>query len=234
MKKLLLLSTIFLSSYAVMAQANADEVVNKHIEAIGGAENWKKINSIIMEGSMSVMGTDVALVITQLNNKGSRQDISAAGMAGFVIMTPETGYIFMPFQGQQAPEPMTADDIKEGVDDLDIQGSRLIDYKAKGHTVELMGTEEIEGTECYKLKVTRKNSGEQTMFIDKDNYLLVRSTQKRKAMGQEMDVNIDYSDYREVANVKIPHAIGQGMGTVVMTSVKVNEAIPASSFELPK
>ncbi len=212
---------------------NVDEIVSKHIDALGGSEKLKKINSAISEGTMNVMGNDVALKITQLNNQGIRTNISVAGMENYVIVTPTGGYTFMPVQGMQKPEPMTADDVKEAIDDLDIQGS-LLDYKAKGHTVELVGTEELEGTECYKLKVTRKNSGEQTVFIDKTSNYILRISSKRKAMGQEMDVNMDFSDYRDVEGVKMAHSIGQGFGTMIVTSIKLNQPVSPDTFAVPK
>ena len=154
MKKLLLAGTFLLTTMAIFAQ-NVDEIVTKHIEALGGADKLRKINTSIMEGTMNVMGNDVSLKISQINNKGNRTDISVAGMDNYVIITPTGGYTFMPVQGMQTPEPMTAEDVKEAVDDLDIQGN-LLDYKTKGHTVELLGTEDLEGTECYKLKINRK------------------------------------------------------------------------------
>ena len=232
MKKLFVFSAAFMMGLSTFAQ-NVDEIISKHITAIGGAENWKKINSIVMEGSVNVMGNDVNVKVTQVHNAGQRQDISVAGMTGYVITTPKGGWMYMPFQGQQKPEPMTADDVKESIDDMDIQGN-LIDYQAKGHKVELLGTEEIEGTECYKIKVTRKTSGEQTLFIDKSSYLVVKASSKKKAMGQEMDVNIDFGDYREINGIKIPYSVGQGFGTMVITSVKINETVPAETFADPK
>jgi hypothetical protein len=232
MKKLFVFGAAFFMGIATFAQ-NVDEIISKHISAIGGADNWKKINSMVMEGTVNVMGNDVNVKITQVNNQGQRQDISVAGMTGYVMVTQNGGWMFLPFQGQQKPEPMTADDVKESVDDLDIQGN-LVDYQAKGHKVELLGTEEIEGTECYKIKVTRKTSGEQTLFIDKSSYLVLRASSKKKAMGQEMDVNIDFGDYREVNGVKIAHSIGQGFGTMVVSSVKVNEPVAADFFADPK
>jgi len=232
MKKIMLATALVFTGAFVFAQ-NVDEIISRHISAIGGAENWKKVNTIIMEGTMNVMGNDVAVKVSQEHNKGTRQDISVAGMTGYVFVTPSGGYSYMPFQGQQAPEPMTAEDVKEGLDDLDIQGN-LLDYKAKGHSVELLGTEDVQGTECYKLKVIRKNSGEQTVFIDKNSFLIIKTSAKRKAMGQEMDINVEFSDYRDVNGIKLPYALTQGFGTIVMSSVKVNEPISAEAFSNPK
>lgn len=211
----------------------ADEIVSKHIEAIGGAANWKKVNTLVMVGNLSAMGADIEMKIFSEQNKGTKQEISFGGMTGYRFTTPTTGYSYMPFQGQQAPEPVTPDEIKESVDDLDIQGN-LIDYKAKGHTVELLGTEDVEGTECYKLKVNRKTSGEKTLFIDKGSYLVIRESQKRKAMGQEMDMVVDYGDYKDVNGLKIAHTMSQPFGALVFSSIKINEPIPADSFAAPK
>lgn len=233
MKKILITGLMFVSGLGLFAQEKVEDVISKHITAIGGAENWKKVNTMVMEGTMNVMGQDVALKITQENKQGQRTNIVINGMENFIIMTPTGGLTYMPVQGMQKPEPMTADDVKESLDDLDIQGS-LLDYQAKGHKAELLGMEDIEGTECYKVKVTRKNSGEQTYFIDKSSYLILRVSSKRKAMGQEMDLNIDLSDYKEISGIKVPYSIGQGIGTMIVTSVKVNEPVAPDTFAGPK
>jgi hypothetical protein len=231
MKKVFLPLVLLMTAFAGIAQ-NVDEIVTKHIAAIGGAENWKKVNSMIMEGSMNVMGREVGVKITQVNLKGSRQDISVAGMSGFQFTTPETGWMFMPFQGQAKPEPMPADLVKEGLDDLDLQGN-LIDYKTKGHTVEYLGTEDVEGTECLKLKVTRKTSGEQTLFLDPASYFIVRTVTKQKAMGQEMEMKVDMTDYKEINGVKVPFSVTQPFGTVVFSSIKINEPVDEKLFAVP-
>jgi hypothetical protein len=233
MRRILITGLILISGLGLFAQEKVEDVISKHITAIGGAENWKKVNTMVMEGTMNVMGQDVSLKISQVHNQGQRTNITIAGMENYVINTPTSGYNYYPIQGMQKPEPMTADDVKELLDDLDIQGV-LLDYQAKGHKAELLGMEDIEGTECYKVKVTRKNSGEQTYFIDKSSYLIVRVSSKRKAMGQEMDVNIDCSDYKEVNGIKVPYSVGQGFGTMVVTSVKINEPVAPETFAGPK
>ena len=189
--KTLKLASLFIAtalSLSTVKAQTADEIVNKHIEAIGGAENWKKVNSIVLTGTMSVQGMSLDVITTVLHNKGSRQDINAMGMNNYQILTPTAGWSFFPIQGQQAPEPMTADDVKEGQTDLDAQGS-LVDYKAKGHTVELIGKEDVDGTECFKLKLALKTGKTETYFIDPKTYYVLKSVSIKKANGQEAEVS---------------------------------------------
>jgi hypothetical protein len=112
MKRLILLIFTIAAFEFTYAQTAA-EIVNKHIEAIGGLDAWKKVNSMVMTGTIKIQSAEIGLTQTVLNGKGSRQDISAMGMNGYMIVTPTAGWNFMPFQGQKTPEPITADDLKE-------------------------------------------------------------------------------------------------------------------------
>ena len=220
-------------SVAFTYAQTAEEIVQKHIDAIGGAEALKKVNTVVMLGSMNVMGRDIELSMTQAHNKGSRTDINVAGMNNYELVTPTYGYRFFPVQGQTKPEPMTADELKESTDDLDIQGN-LLDFASKGHSVEYLGTEDLEGTEVHKVRLTRKTSGAQTYYIDPASYYIVRVVTKRKMNGQEMDLSTDMSDYKDVNGLKMPHSISQPFGTLVIKSIKVNEPVDESIFAAPK
>src|SRR5437868_11983612 len=106
------------------------------------------------------------------------QDISVAGMSDYFIVTPTSGTTFLPFQGQADPQPMPADALKEGQDQIDAQGV-LLDYKAKGHTVELLGKETIDGAECYKVKVTLATGKVSTDYFNSTTGYLVRYITKQ-------------------------------------------------------
>jgi hypothetical protein len=121
----------------------AEEIVAKHITAIGGADNWKKINNMRQEATLSVQGMDIPVVITALHNKATKQEYTVMGMTGYSLITSEGGWNFNPMQGQTKPEPITQDELKYGKDNLDLQGD-FVDYKAKGHTIQLMDKEDIE------------------------------------------------------------------------------------------
>jgi hypothetical protein len=227
-----------LSVTSVKAQT-ADEVIGKHVEAIGGLENWKKVNSIVQTGSMTVQGMNIDLTMTTLNGKGSRQDIVAMGMGNYMIVTPTEGWRFFPIQQQQAPEAMTAEDVKESQDMLDVTGS-LVDYKTKGHTAEFLGKEDVDGTECFKIKLTQKGGKVETYFIDPKTYLLVKSTAVMKANGQEAEVSTSYSNYQKLPEgILVPMSMSIPLGPgfnvdLTVAKVEVNKAIDESIFKVSK
>ena len=216
---------------AQFAQAQTvDEIIDKHVKALGGKENLNKIQNVVMEGSLSIQGTEIALTLTQVNNKLNRQDITAMGMHGFDMMTDKEGWQYMPFQGMQKPEPKTEDEVKQSQSDLDIAGP-LVDYATKGHKVELVGKEDVDGTECYKIKAILAGGKELTFFIDPASSMIIRTKEKRKMNGQEVDLQTDLSDYKDVEGVKMPYSITQQFGTVLISSIKVNQTIPDSVFK---
>lgn len=240
--KALKLFSLFIAaafSFTTVKAQTTDEIVSKHIEAIGGADNWKKVNSMVQTGSMVVNGAEVAVVATILQNKGMRQDIALMGMNGYQIVTATEGWNFMPFQGQTAPEAMTADDVKESQTDLDAQGN-LVDYKAKGHSVESLGKEDVDGTECFKLKIALKSGRSETLFIDAKTYNLVKTITVRKANGQEVEFATSFSNFQKLPEgIIVPMSISVPLGPgfnadLTILKVEVNKTIVETIFKPSK
>jgi hypothetical protein len=238
MKTLKLFSLFVATAFSItIAKAQtADEVVNKHIEAIGGVENWKKVTSMVQTGSMSVNGLNLDVVNTAVHLKGTRQDIAAMGMNNYQILTPGAGWKFFPIQQQQAPEPLTEEEVKEGQDGLDLQGN-FVDYKTKGHSVEALGKEDVDGTECFKLKLTSKSGKATTYYIDTKSYLVIKSTSVVKANGQEAELSTTYSNYQKLPegitlpmSVSIPFAPGMNLDLIV-SKVEINKTIDEAIFK---
>ena len=226
-----LFSLLMLTAAVAVNAQTADEIISKHIDAIGGADNWRKVNSLKQDGILTANGAEITITQTILHAKGNRQDISFMGQNGFVIIAPATGWTFLPFQGQQTPEPMTAEDISQSQSDLDAQGV-LIDYAAKGHTVEYLGKDDVEGTECYKLKVNVKGESPQTMFIDTKSNLIIRMVTTKKANGQEQEVTTNFSNYEKTPEgVMVPKSITLPFGELVISKVTINGPVDEAIFK---
>ncbi len=229
--KRIVFSLLLVAAAFISKAQTADEIVSKHIEAIGGADAWRKVTSIRQEGTMQVQGADVTVARTVLHGKGTRQDISLGGMNGYSIMTPTAGWNFMPFQGQTQPEPMTAEDIKEGQQDMDAQ-DELVDYKDKGTTVELLGKDDVDGTECYKLLVTFKSGKSESLFIDPASYHIIRQVAKQKANGQEMDITTNFSNYQKLPEgIVVAMSVTLPFGELNIKKVEVNKPVDEMIFK---
>jgi hypothetical protein len=230
-----LMMIALLMSGTIFAQT-ADEVIAKHIDAIGGKDNWKKINSMKMEANVSAQGMEVPVLIYQVHNKASKQEYTVMNMTGYSIITNEAGWNFNPFMGQTAPEPMTADELAAGQEGLDIQGE-LLDYASKGHKVEMLGKEDVDGTECYKLKLTRKSGRESTYLIDPKTYYINRAVSKLKVNGQDVEQTINMSNYQKLPEgIVIPYTMenGQAPAPINIIKVEVNPKLDDAIFQVKK
>ena len=227
---ILAVAVLFASFITAQAQT-ADDIINKHIAATGGLENWKKITSMKLTGSINAGGTELPVTMTTVSGKGWRMEFSINGMNNYQIITPKGGWMYFPIQGQTKPEAIPDEMVKESQDQLDLQGP-LVDYKAKGNKVTYLGKDDVEGTECHKLKVTYANGKEETMYIDASNYYHIRSVEKMKANGKEVEQTMNYSNYQKLPEgIVYPMTIETGNGPLAIKSVEINKTVDESIFK---
>ncbi|MGZ3864243.1 MAG: hypothetical protein ACXVPN_13715 [Bacteroidia bacterium] len=235
MKNLTRNLSIAVLSFATSAlfSQSLDEIVKKHIEAIGGKENWAKVKSLKMESSLKANGAEIKVTIFQVDKKAMRQNIALMGMEGYSILTNTEGWTYMPFQGQTKPEAMTADDVKKSQDGLSLQDD-FITYKELGKKLELFGKDDVDGTECFKLKMTDKDKSETTYYIDPSNYYVIKETQKMTMDGKEMENSTTFSNFKKLPEgIVYAHTIGGGWGSTEITSLVINPALDENLFKVP-
>jgi hypothetical protein len=229
--KTLVLSCFVLGFTTTKAQT-ADEIIARHIDAIGGEDNWAKIKTLRMEGKMTAQGAEVKITRTQVDKKGVRTDISVMGMNGYMIITETEGWNYMPFGGMTKPEPMTADDVKSSQDELSIQNDFLT-YKEMGKKVEYLGKEDYDGTECHKLKITDKDGQETTFFLDPETFYIIKQSIKVIADGKENNTVMTFSNYKKLdSGIVYPMTFGGDWGNTEVTNVEINTKIDDSIFKI--
>ena len=211
-----------------------EEIIQKHYDAIGGVDNWKKINSIKMVASSNSGGVEVPITMTLLQAKGFKVEYTFNGMTGYTIMTDKAGWNYSPFGGQTKPEAIPEEAIKEAQDALDIQGP-LFDYKTKGHKVTYLGKDDVEGTECYKLKVVFPSGKEETIFIDTKTFYHIKSTTKSKANGKETEVSSAFSNFQKLPEgITYPMTMENGGNPLTIKTIEINKGIDENYFKLPE
>jgi hypothetical protein len=233
--KLLKLSLFTASLFAIgtnfASAQNADEIIQKHIDAMGGTENWNKVKAMKMVGSMTAQGMDIDMTLTVANEKGMRTDISLMGQKGYTIVTPKEGWMYMPFAGSDKVTPMPAEMLKPAQTRLNVKNGQLVE-KANIAKAEYVGSETINGTNCYKVKVTDKDGSQQTAFIDAATYYMVRVETKAKVQDEEQEIAITYSNFqKQNGGIVYPMTLGSPQGDMVYKTIEVNPSIDDAMFK---
>ncbi len=205
-----------LTSFAVAAifattafAQTADELIEKNIQARGGREKMNAVKTLRMTGKIVVgPGIEAPFVREASRPNKLRMEFTIQGMTAVQTYDGTNAWALMPFLGKKDAEAMSADELKEVEDQADIDGP-LVDYKSKGHTVELIGKEDIEGTPAYKLKVTKKNGGVDYTYLDSETFLEIKGESKRTVRGQEVELETSIGDYKEVDGVLYPFSVQQ-------------------------
>jgi outer membrane lipoprotein-sorting protein len=216
-----------------------DVVVSKNIEARGGLAKIKAVKSMRMTGRTTVgPGGEAPLVIEFKRPNKIRLDITLQGMTLTQAYDGKNGWQINPFAGSKNAEPMSPEELKQADDQSDIDGS-LVDWKAKGHTVELLGKEKVEGTDAYKLKVTLKSETIHYLYLDADSYLDIKLESKRTIRGTETEAEQTIGDYKEVGGLLIPHALESGVKgrpekqKITIEKIELDVPIDDSRFAMP-
>jgi hypothetical protein len=208
----------------------ADEIISKYITAIGGADKWAKVQSIKVEGQIEVQGIAIPFTMQGVHMKGTRVDAEFQGNKIIDITTPTKGWSQNPFGGKATLSPITDDELKQKVDELDIQDA-FVDYKSKGSTVEFLGKDEEDGNEYFKIKMTSKNGNDKTYFFDTKTYLVYKIESIVKQEGQEVKSAVKYLDYQTIDfGIKMAFKQDQGQMMMVNKKITINPAIDASIF----
>jgi hypothetical protein len=140
--------------------------------------------------------------------------------------------------GKKDPELVPDDQIKMMDEQADMDGP-LVDWKEKGHKVELAGKEQVEGADAYKVKLTMKGGDVRTFYLDAESFLEIKVEAKRNIRGTEVDGETIYGDYKEVDGMPMAHTMESGAKgspqkqKMIYEKIELNPALPDSLFAVP-
>lgn len=212
---------------------SVDEIIRKYLDARGGKQKLNAIRSVYMEGSRIIMGTQIPVKVTIVQNKLYRNDFEFNHAPGYSVITPTEGWAFIPTRSVNA-EPIPATQVLAMQLYLDIAGP-MVDYKAKGHKAEVQGKEIIEGKEAHKIKMTLHNNREIFYYIDKETSLLIQSRQTN-ADDITQEIITNYRDYKLFDGVMFPQTIsnpGNDImgGTTTFHTIIINKPADENAYK---
>jgi len=217
-----------------------DELVTKNIEAKGGAEALRALQSLRSNGKLIVNEGQLQLEYAQTKKRPGevRSELSLQGMTAVQAYDGKEGWKISPFQGRKDPEKMSADDVKPLMEEAEIDGP-LVDWKAKGSTLEYLGREDVEGTSAYKIKLVRKNGDVSFVYLDPDHFLEIRILTQRIKHGAQEEVETDVGDYEKIGGVFVPFPAESGRKgdpdkqKIVIEKAEANVPVDDAIFHFP-
>jgi hypothetical protein len=215
-----------------------DEIIAKSIQAQGGLEKLESVQTLRIKGKIDA-GFFRADTLQQNKRPDKvREEATIQGLTEVQAYDGKTGWQVNPFGGRRDPEMLSQDDVKSLQVDADINGP-LVDYKKKGHKAELVGHDSVEGTDCFKIKLTLKNGDIRTYYLDADSYLEIKLETQTMVRGEIHENETYYGDYEEVGGIYYPFAyeVGQkgdpNRTKFTLEKIEQNVAIDDSVFAMP-
>ena len=186
----------------------AAELAAKNVAAKGGIEKLKAIQSLRQSGKLLLNGGSLQVGYTVLveRPRSIRYELQLQGLTRVQAFDGSAAWQIDPFQGRKDPEKLSADDAKGLEEDAVDFAGPLVDYQSKGYRLDYLGTEDIDGTEAHKLRVTRGNGDVVFVYLDPDHFLEIRTVNRRIEHGVPNETITDYGDYEQVNGVYLPFA----------------------------
>ena len=246
MLKRILVLIVIVCSYSVNAQT-VDEIISNYFENTGGVENWEKIEGIKMNAKVNQGGMEIPIEIVQLKNGKMMTTINFQGQSikqgvfdGEVLWSTN----FMTQKAEKSDEE-TTNMVKNEMNQFP---DPFLNYKEKGFTAELMGTETVDGAETFKIKLTTTPNiieGKEVpsisyYFFDNENFVPIQVQEEiMEGPGKGMISEVKMSDYQEAGGIYMPYSMTQGVkgqpgAPITMDSIEINPTIDDSEFAFPE
>ena len=211
-----------------------DEVVNKIVQAAGGATALSAVTSRVVKGTLDVVG---------VSRGGMFELYTAAPNKSLTIIQPApTEKIRVGYNGQigwtQTP---TGVRVLKGAELDALQNDSdfysILNLKKHYAKVTLSGKSKIGYREVYVLDLQPASGTADRLFVDAETYLPVRMNTVRTHNGARIPVEIYYDDWREADGLKLPYVITHSFKKQTMTfnvtEIKSNVPVDAKIFEKP-
>tara|TARA_X000001036_G_scaffold23739_2_gene19921 strand:+ start:986 stop:1753 length:768 start_codon:yes stop_codon:yes gene_type:complete len=245
LQNLLLVAIVSLLTISINAQS-VDEIVGNYLENTGGAENWENVKGVRMNASINQMGMEIPIEMVQLKDKMytkisiQGQEIKQAVFDGETLWSTN----FMSMKAEKSDQ----EDVDNVKNELAEFPDPFLNYKDKGFTVELMGTETVEGSDVFKIKLTKKPmvvDGEEVpnvsiYYFDSENFVPIMVHEEvMSGPGKGMIMESKMSDYQEVEGLYFPFSMTQGVKDqpgqpITIESIELNPSIDDSEFNFPE
>lgn len=226
-------AALFLAVSPSQAQT-LDEIIASNLKSKGGLDKLKATTTVKMTGRMTVQGTELPVTTWAKRPNLVRRE---ATMAGQTMVNAFDGTTLWRAVATGPAEPLPGPQAAYAQQESEF-GSVFVDYKERGHTIELVGREKIEGKDAHHLRVTRKGGPPQDYYLDAETGLEMRILMSLNQGGTPAAVVTDLSDYRNVDGRMVPFSVqqtvnGKRAASTTLEKVEFNVPVDDSFFRMP-
>jgi len=224
---------------APLSAQTADSIIARYLRTVGGMEHIQAVHSLRRTGRLTGGGGfEAAFVLESKRPNQLRQEFSLMGMTAVTAYDGHTGWKIEPWSGNRDAQSLSEDELRGIVEDADFDDP-LVNYAQKGHRVELVGMDQVEGTDVYKLRLTLASGDVRYYYLDTDYCMPIRIESKRTIRGSEQSFETVLGNYKAVDGWYQPFSIesrpsGGGEGSkVTFDRIEANVPIDDSRFQRP-
>ena len=232
--------TLFCLLPLTAAAQTPDFIVDKVLAARGGLDKIRAVQAERVSGHIS-FGADAEgpFVVELKRPRKMHMEFTIRGSTMVRVYDGKSaGWANNPFVGKNTPEPMFEEELKNISEESDFDGP-LVDYKAKGNQIGLVGKDKVEGKEAYRLKLTTKNGDVRFYLFDSETFLLLKWEGKRKFKDEEAPVESFFRDYHDVGGLQFAFEIDSGTSAeeinqkILIDKIELDPEISESRFTKP-
>ena len=242
-----LLSIIALFSLSAVQAQTVDEIVNKYFENTGGKSKWSALEGMKISAKFNQGGIEIPLDIYQFKDGKTMSVITFQGKEikqGVYDGTTYWSTNFMNMKAEKSDAEATENFKKTLGEFPDV----WLSYKERGLKAEFLGKETVDGTETFKIKLTKKPimvDGVQAediafYFFDTENYVpILMETEVKSGPQKGIVAQIRWSDYQEVGDLIMPFAMSQGAKgggsqPITITNIELNPKLDPAALKYPE
>ena len=216
------------------SQPSIDQIVTKHLDAMGGLERLKDIQTMKKVAKVTMQGRQTTTTMYFKRPNMSRQEVQIDGQTVINAFDGTTPWIINPLTGFNRPVTVSGAQAASIREDSSFDGP-LVDYKSRGMLIDYVGREPLGEGEAHHLRVTSASRQVRHLYLDATTYLEV----KLAAEVQGSKLEQLSSDYRDVDGVKVAHHLktvvnGAVQAEMQLESVEFNLPIESALFRMPK
>jgi len=239
MSKTLGLVALLCAAAAAAPAQTVDEIVARNAAARGGATTWRAVQSLKCTGSMDVgKGMQVPFRLELKRPRRMRLEFDFAGATAVQTYDGAAGWKLTPHLGRAEAEPLSMAELAVAAGQAELDGP-LIDYATKGHRLELLGHESVDGRDSFKLELTLKGGAVRTLYVDAETGLEMQVEATQTLRGEPKLLRTRFGDYKTVGGLRVPHVLESRLEgapyshKLTIASVEVNAPMADARFGKP-